>query len=358
VKEGSNWLALAFPSNVPDDEIKRWCKLGVGDMIRVGTAGVGGFTDYVTVLETVDADELVNTLTTDWQIRALDPASNATTITPLYPSASGYHQMIGQVYQYATHLEASNVLPRLNMLKVGTYDTVTGWSGLKIGSLRCVRINYVIDASTIDSTLHTDTNFGSTSTAANRVTDATRGEVSVYYPTSIPASTLTDIREYAGADRREMFYYPCYRQREWVDANSSTTTSLRLQMPTNIKKIRAIKLMGYSMVHKRAVGTQQQHERKEDDWFALRIKELRSNNTLLSNNRFADGALHILHTGNQSSSSAGSVELYSFEPAGLACASFSPTNLPSITIEIVDRLGQEAHFGRMHLWLKVLVTKG
>jgi hypothetical protein len=36
----------------------------------------------------------------------------------------------------------------------------------------------------------------------------------------------------------------------------------------------------------------------------------------------------------------------------------TPQNLASLTAELVDRDGRrEAHFGRMHLWFRVLVTR-
>ena len=345
VKGGSNWLMLAYPGDATSAEVDRWRSLEPGDMIRVGTAGVGGFTDYLTVLETLDADRLYNTTGVDWEIATLDPSSASTTIGTVFPDADqGYHTG-EQPGRPLSHLKAATSSANTQSW------AIEHATGLKSGSLRCVRINYAIDATTIDPTYHKDTNFTSFSQSASYVTDATRGEVSVYYP-------LSGVRKYDGADRREMFYFPCYRQREWVDASRPTTTVLRLQMPTNVKQIRAVKLMGYSMVHKRAVGTQQQHERKEDDWYAIRIKELHTNNSVLSNNQHAQGALHVLHAGNSGSTTAGSVELYEYDPHGLSCASFSPINLPSLTVEVVDRQGNDAHFGRMHLWLRILTTQG
>jgi hypothetical protein len=349
-KGGSNWLALAFPGNAGADEIQRWRDLKVGDMMRVGTAAVGGFTDYLTVLETVDADRLYNTTSGNWQITTLDsnrgfhsPTLDTIALRQLPDINQGYRSDGASM----THLGPASSTSQQQF----AVETNGAEVGLPVGSLRCVRINYAIDATTIDTTQHRDVAFVEPSTSGSYVTDATRGEVSVLYP-------LSGTRLYDGADRREQFYYPCYRQREWVQDGRPTTTVLRLDMPTNIKQVRAIKLKGYSLVHKRSVGTQQQHERKEDDWFAIRIKELRTNNNVLSNNRHADGSLHVLHCGDSGSSAGGSVELYAYEPHGLACASFSPVNLPSVTVEIVDRQGQEAHFGRMHLWLQVLVTRG
>lgn len=334
VKGGSNWLALAFPGDASGTEIAKWRDISVGDMIRVGTAGAGGFTDYLTVLETIDVDRLYNTTSGNWQIVTLDPHTDTATVTVKVPDPDEGRDLAGQTL---THIG-----PYSNNTSIHwVIEHTTG--GLPKGSLRCVRINYSIDASTLDTDINRDAKFLNSATdSANFVTDATRGEVSTYYP-------QTGTRTYVGANRREMFYYPCYRQRGW----GSSSTVLRLQMPTNIKQVRAVKLMGYSLFHKRTVGTQQQHEYKNDDWLAIRIKELRTNDNVLSNNRYAEGALHILNCG-----TATDGQLYAYEPQGLACASFTPVNLPSITVEVIDRQGQDAHLGRTHLWLRVLVTHG
>ena len=125
-----------------------------------------------------------------------------------------------------------------------------------------------------------------------------------------------------------------------------------MQLPTNIKMVSAIKLMGYSMQHKRLAGAHHQHEFKDDDWLAIRVKEVRTGKTLMSNNQHADGALHVIHSGGGTDSS---VELYCYEPLGLACATFSAVNMPSLTVEVVDQQGREAHVGRLHIWLRILV---
>ena len=74
----------------------------------------------------------------------------------------------------------------------------------------------------------------------------------------------------------------------------------------NYKEIRAIKLIGYSFVHKRAVGIAQQHELKEDDWYAMRIKEIPG--TILSNNSNANGSFYVVHAGDNNDKRVGSVE--------------------------------------------------
>lgn len=323
--EGSNWLALAYPANAPAAEIARWRALQAGDMIRVGTADNDDFSDYMTVMETVDADELQNPGSKRWNVCASD-TDNALT-----------HE------EATAHIVSGGT---------ATEETLPGDGGLPTGSLRCVRVNAAIDVSTIVDKV-TDRSFDVNVTPHSvSVDESNRGEVSVYYP-------LSGTRPYAGSDRREMFFFPCYRQRAWVQHNQPQTTVLQMSMPSNVKKVRAVKLMGYSLSHKRTIGVQHAHEQKEEDWYAIRIKELRTNSAILSNNSHADGALHVLYCGRPATTGKpSSTALYQYDGDGLSCVAFSPVNLPSITVEVVDRLGGEAHFGRMHMWLRVLITRG
>jgi hypothetical protein len=320
--EGSNWLALAYPANAPAAEIARWRTLQTGDMIRVGTADNDDFSDYMTVMETVDVDELQNPGSKAWNVCASDTnAAGAAAVAYTHIGVGGI----------------AKILP----------------GQLPSGSLRCVRVNASVDVSTIVNKV-TDRSFDVAATPHSvSVDESNRGEVSVYYP-------LSGTRHYAGSDRREMFFFPCYRQRTWVQHNQPQTTVLQMGMPTNVKKVRAVKLMGYSLSHKRTIGVQHTHEQKEEDWYAIRIKELRTNSAILSNNSHANGALHVLHCGRSPTLSGkpNSAALYQYDADGLSCVAFSPVNLPTITVEVVDRLGGEAHFGRMHVWLRVLITRG
>lgn len=304
VKGGSNWLTLAFPGDASDDELASWRDLKVSDLIRVGTAATGSFTEYLTILETADVVQLYNTYSTKWQISTKSPTEHL-------PNATG-----------------GNDDPATAITHLGPN---TG-NNMMLITLRCVRVNHSIDATTLDDFLHTDTNFTAAHQASSIVTDATRGDVSAY--------------QHVGGNfnYRENLYFPCYRQ--------TSGGTLKVSLPTNIKMVRAVKLMGYSFVDKGLGGTQQQHEWVEDDWLAIRIKEL-SNNTILSNNRFAHGALHIVRTTGEGK---GSTTVEEFEPLGIACTTFSPVNLPAITAEIVDRTGRDAYVGRCHLWMRILAS--
>jgi len=191
---------------------------------------------------------------------------------------------------------------------------------------RVFRINRAVDATSIPAGLTTSS---TTTSARTPVTMTTRSSVVT------PKQLL-----------------PMYHQQRWTPSQSI----LRMQMPTNIKQIGAIKLVGYQMVHKRLVGVHQQHDLAEDDYFILRLREVTG--SVLSNNSYANGALHVLKATNShlDPQTVGSTQLYEYDPRGLVCAELTPTNLPSLTVEVTDRFGRAAHFGRMHIWLRVLVT--
>ena len=295
VEEECDCLMPAYPALMNAEQNTAVMGLQVGDMIRVGQATHGSFSDYVTILELIDIDELANT----FQI-ALDVGA-APTI------ASG-----------------AKVLKDQTPLK--EYPA----------NRRALRISTALECTSLPHKWPTFTTALTTRQAADL---DTRTQAIAY------TKDTTSMQKY---------FWPVYKQRKWTHANQPTRSVLRLQMPTSIRQVSSIKLMGYSMVHKRAVGILQQHEMHSDDWFALRLKEVSGD--VLSNNSHANGCLYVLHTGNGTNKVNGSVELYGYDPQGLATASFTPTNLPSITVDITDRLGNEAHFGRMHLWLRVLVN--
>ena len=271
--------------------------LQVGDMIRVGQATHGAYSDYVIIQELIDIDELVNTFSINLDL------------------GGGY---------------AAYMTPGYIILKDGV--PLRNYPANR----RALRISTPLECTSLP---HKWPTF---STALTTRTPADMNNRSLAHAYT---KDITSMQKY---------FWPVYKQRKWTHANQPTRSVLRLQMPTSIKQVSAIKLMGYSMVHKRAVGILQQHEMHSDDWFALRLKEVSGD--VLSNNSHANGSLYVLHTGNGTNKVHGSVELYGYDPQGLATATFSPTNLPSITVDITDRLGNEAHFGRMHLWLRVLVN--
>lgn len=300
---GTDWIIAGYPGVVGFED-KLASHLRVGDMVRVGQAGQTAYTDYMTVLETKP-------------------------ITHLQNGTGHVFSLGGDVLQ-----------------KDGTYDYATKNQG---NPLTAIRVNHSIDLTEIPE-LNGEAwpcykfplTWTSTLTAASGGTPenpgfANRHEAVVYH------------------NAEEYQFFSLYRHRKWTSATQPTKSVLVMQMPAQIRRVTKLRLLGYSMHHKQASGTQAQHEYKEDDWFALRIREIPGE--VLSNNMHANGSLHVLHAGSAGDKpdDRGSVHLYSYKPEGLMEVSFAPRGLPSITVELVDREGREAHFGRMHIWLQVYV---
>jgi hypothetical protein len=151
----------------------------------------------------------------------------------------------------------------------------------------------------------------------------------------------------------EPYYYPLYRAKNWTAGKE-----LVARLDHGVKQVAAVKLLGYSLVNKRQVGIQHAHEMQTDDFLILRIKELDGH--VISNNQYANGAFAILRAGDTSNNLVGAAEFSAYEPTGIVCVPVHASNntIRNLTIEITDRTGKAAHFGRLHLWFKLLVTHG
>lgn len=96
-----------------------------------------------------------------------------------------------------------------------------------------------------------------------------------------------------------------------------------------------------------------------DDYVILRINEVEGH--VVSNNRFANGAFAVLYAGSTKDNEVGAIEYSRFDTtSGIVTQEMEATNsvLRNLTLEITDRSGNAAHFGRMHLWFKLLVSHG
>lgn len=165
---------------------------------------------------------------------------------------------------------------------------------------------------------------------------------------------LTDPKPAFKSDEvTEQYYYPLYRAKNWT-----TGKELIARLDHGVKQVAVVKLLGYSLVNKRQVGIQHAHEMQTDDFLILRIKELDGH--VISNNQYANGAFAILRAGDTSNNLIGAAEFSSYEPTGIVSVPVHASNntIRNLTIEITDRLGNPAHFGRLHLWFKLLVTHG
>ena len=148
-------------------------------------------------------------------------------------------------------------------------------------------------------------------------------------------------------------YYPVYVSKNWA-----RNSELVARLDHGVKQVSCVKLMGYSLVNKRQVGIQHAHEMQTDDYLILRIQEIEGK--VISNNRYANGAFAILRCGDTTNTMIGAAEYSTYEPTGLVTVPVDSTSstIKNVTIQLTDRNGNVAHFGRLHLWFKLLVTHG
>jgi len=152
----------------------------------------------------------------------------------------------------------------------------------------------------------------------------------------------------------EQMYYPLYRIKTWL-TNSGLVAA---KLDHGVKALNWIKLVGYSVFNKRQVGFAHTHEMIGDDWVALHIDEVPGN--VVSNNQWANGAFAVLHVGGADDAKAGAVEYHAHDNQGLFCHYFENHNstVRNLNMKFLDRQGNPAHFGRIHLWFKMCVAHG
>ena len=152
----------------------------------------------------------------------------------------------------------------------------------------------------------------------------------------------------------EKNFYPMYSMKKWLAG-----TTLRAALDHGVKQVSCIKLVGYALANKRQVGLQHAHEVLADDYVILRINEIEGH--VVSNNRHANGAFAVLYSGSTSNNEVGAVEFSMFDTVnGIVVQDIDATNsvMRNLTLDVTDRQGRAAHFGRLHLWFKLLVTHG
>ena len=148
------------------------------------------------------------------------------------------------------------------------------------------------------------------------------------------------------------YHYPLFRLNPYLSGSTLTAN-----LDSGVKYVNCIKLLGYSVAAKRQVGVSHGHEMSADDYLILRIKEVQGK--VVSNNSHANGAFAILYAGATEHNSIGGIEYHRFDAEnGIAVQSMQPTILRNLTLEVLDRFGNPAHFGRLHLWFKLLATHG
>ena len=287
-----------------------------GDVIRIGRIENGGFTDYLTVVDVKTVESIRNGTVGKVRIGHTDGTSHELDI-------GGKEDLNG--------FGIAHKCLRLNT------------------SLNCTKLEGVMDNSVDDTQFDRDLQIaaqaeGKSSTCA---TLETRHNAYPYIANPAPAYPGDTLGS-------EKFYYPLYLTRHW----GGIVKPLRAKFDHSIKKVHAIKLIGYSLLNKRQVGIQHAHEMIADDYVVIRIAEV--NGEVVSNNSTAHGSFAILQCGHTSDMSVGATEFSRYEPAGIASITLpsSMQTLNSLTIEVLDRSGAPANFGRFHLWFKLLATHG
>lgn len=303
-----------------------YAQLKVGDLVRIGGIATAGFTDYLTVIE----------------IRRVNYLANATDSAVTFTHG----------LEDGNQVEGSHYLPQPTSSSVpGT--TANHRFTLSTAGIAhiAIRLNQALNCTTLPTgTLRHDTtqvvhrqNVSGYSNVT--ATLATRQHAYEYLTDPKPAFKSDEVTE--------QYYYPLYRAKNWT-----TGKELIARLDHGVKQVAVVKLLGYSLVNKRQVGIQHAHEMQTDDFLILRIKELDGH--VISNNQYANGAFAILRAGDTSNNLIGAAEFSSYEPTGIVSVPVHASNntIRNLTIEITDRLGNPAHFGRLHLWFKLLVTHG
>lgn len=296
-----------------------YADIKVGDLVRIGGIETAGFTDYLTVVETKIVTSLYNATSSRLSI-ALDGISHLNEPTDTTTKDSSNASQVIDTYGIA------HIALRLN------------------ASLNCTKLDSgVLNNNVTESTHRQEVATGS---ATRHATLETRHYAYTY---------LSDNRKaYSGeTGGTEKYYYPLYRAKNW-----SNNKTLVARLDHGVKSVDAVKLVGYSLINKRQVGIQHAHEMHVDDYLIMRIREIEGH--VISNNQYVNGAFAVLRAGDTSTNLVGAAEFSAYEPQGIVCVPVKQANntLRNMTVEITDRMGKPAHFGRLHLWFKLLVTHG
>ena len=295
VEYASDWILPTWTKDYEDAEYKNKLNpIKVGDLIRIGKPENKGHTDYVTVMQIHEVDKIEWTSTTEELPISLDGTTKMAKVTDSNP-----------VTTYPT--DSSN-LPKTGIAHIA------------------IRISHTIDC----TDLPTDS-----------------GDLSARH--SIRTSNVS-----TGSTTEDSYhYYPMFHHKSWLSGST-----LKAALDHGVKDVNCIKLIGYSIINKRQVGVNHAHEMTDDDYLILRIKEI--DGKVISNNRFANGSFAVLNVGASSNNVVGAVEYSMFDTVnGIVTHPLDGNNVfRNLTLELTDRRGEAAHFGRLHLWFKLHVTHG
>ena len=328
VADKSDWILPLWPmtngtsnsSDRPTADIgdgDMFKDIEVGDLIRIGNPSTHGFTDYLTVVEKVKVSML------------------AASEEKMCISKDGFDKLLWpdkKVLDFNGD-EITNVdriTPKIEYRQLAT-------------PVFALRLNHSVDATSLPVILGTEQ-------------DVDKEEPKHFsYKAPFNLGHRHSKRLWGGtAGGFGGHFFPMYHMKEWQEKNYKMTARL----DHGVKEVKQIKLMGYSLINKRQVGPQNAHEMVQDDYLILRIKEVTGQ--LISNNRHANGAFAVLYSGSHGQNTKGGVDVHTYETDGLVVQNLTATNsvMRNLTLQLTDRTGKPAHFGRLHLWFKITATHG
>ena len=386
VEEQTDWIMPTFPQSHGSDPFK---EIMVGDLIRVGAPSTSGFTDYLTVVEKQHIAAMANGTGVPLPLHKDGPSTGYDNIPP-YDSYDDV-SYAGHVVSNSTGLRGGpstggdSIAYEMTALRVNHAVNCTSINRPKdddilkhfVNTPVAIRYYTVADVMTAKLQMYTEV---SAAMGDSMFTDSMftpefeayflgNGGIAVtdYHPmsphfTQANKASLTDRHlvhawgppKNVGEKPEHHPLYPMYHMREW----RATYGQLTAELDHGVKEIQQFKLVGYSLINKRQVGPQHAHEMIQDDYLILRIKEV--DGKVISNNRHANGAFAVLYAGAHGDNDKGGADVHKFDPDGLVVQHMSTTNkiMRNLTVQVTDRTGQPAHFGRLHLWFKILATHG
>lgn len=153
----------------------------------------------------------------------------------------------------------------------------------------------------------------------------------------------------------ERCYYPVYRMKDWRQDKLQDEHPLRIKLDYDVKQVSKITLCKYSIFGKRQVAKEDAAQMPDDDYFILRFREL--DGRVVSNNPIAHRCFGVIQLGGDLATpdSTGAQEFtqtLSNENA-MTLIVQPPKKVQTLTLDVLDRDGNPAHFGRIHVWLKL-----
>lgn len=325
VEADTPWILPTWTKEYQTSTVAKnpYSTIEVGDLVRVGGLHTAGFTDYLTVVEKRVVTHVANGTSSELRVSTGEGTVAGVDFIPQPTTTSTPADAGGLVTVNSAGI--AHIALRLNAI------------------LNCTKL----PTEAIDNNKTYPYHRQEVANATDvRATLATRHQAFQY---------LTNATEaYSGETLpSELYYYPLYVANRW-----SQNTTLHAKLDHGVKQVSAIKLIGYSFVNKPNVGIHHAHEMHADDFVILRIKEIEGH--VISNNQYAHGAFAVLQAGKTSDNIIGATEFSRYDMEGLTCVNVESTNstIRNLTIEVTDRMGKAARFGRFHLWFKLLVTHG